>query len=297
MGPNCAYFTLSSLSWQRFGIIALMTPDQGIRPTVPIKEPTFEDLVGRDRKELSGKPFLTIPNREQIARVSKFPKVEFVPVAGRDVFVSPDIDPDLSIASVRWRYDLVDALAGKLEEKFGHIDRDELLNTGDLDNAFHGNVAIRATACSLDGRIAYTKTRPPLRPWGEPREITVNVGSIEDLLDGRTEYGISRVYVEPINVRDKQRPRPLGWYVSNYLYTQTINIRRSLIEHGPPDSEEAVYPVLMVYDMSFCHGNFSDGYRVHLPTEDDTAPEAVLGAFLYPIPTYFVDLEQEPERI
>lgn len=246
-----------------------MTPDQGIIPRGIYTE-------------ISRKPLIVTPTAQQIARIAQIPKAEYVSPLQEESILVAESNPNLEIIS--WVRDIGKFLAGRLEEKFGALDRDEFINSKVLDRAFQGNVCLRATACSLEGNFTYRGRFYPVQPWEEPEETTIHIASLEDLLGGRNESGRTVSMVEPVDLRNEQRIYKLGKFPERWLFRHATGVRETLLKHEAGDKVGAIFPVLMAYDLKFCQGNFGDGYRVHLPSEIGEAREAVLGGFVVDLP-------------
>lgn len=231
--------------------------------------------------ETSNKPLVTTPTPEQIVRLSKIPKVEYVSVLGSSPVFRPEgVVPTIDPVILGHSDNLWDVLVGLVERRFGSINRDEALASDVLDSAFNGNVCIRSTACSLNESFSFSSrgnALPPFRSYTS--DVTVHVASIEELMEGKTEHG-TWANVEPVNLRDPHRVYPLGKFPGKYLGVHAAEIRKALSKDGNESKAEAVFPVMIVYDLAVCRGNFGDNYHVELPETSENARQVVLGAYV-----------------
>lgn len=235
--------------------------------------------------ERSRRPLLVTPTPEQITRILQTPGAEYFSRLGDQPVMLPDTLHDLAfMLDMPEEYQVYTlrglfgrSLIERVEERFKGVTSNTQIDV------MGGNVAIRGTACSLDGHYAYKKeVRYNLRDL--PEEIEVDIGSLEDIMEGKAEHGGTAVNVEPVDLQYPERVYPIGKFPNTYLFYHASQLRQELRTHGADDS--AIFPILVIYNLDFCKGNFGDGYHIHFPKDRDEAKKAVLGSIVldYPLP-------------
>lgn len=239
---------------------------------------SYSTAMERQRRgvftEISRRPLLVTPSPEQIARIAAIPKAEYVSTVGEEPIFFPEDTRDMSIPRYKpglYRpRTILDTLVQRVEEKFG----DQPVNPN--KEIMRGNVAIRATACSLDGPFVFNRVQIRSRwdsYWNPEKEVV----SLEEIVDGKSDHGSKRVNVEPVNLQNPKRLYKIGGFPQTYLMYHATTLREEL--QAANQSLEGIFPVLIVYKIDAVKGDFSFRYHIYLGDMENPG-EAVLGAFV-----------------
>lgn len=195
------------------------------------KIPDSERIIGERRGVFtsSGVPILISPTREQLNGLPKDPRLTYFSTLGSaPILLDVDLDERSSNSIVRpnspyFQEYCLKPLNERLRKDFPHTP----------------SVAIRGSACSIEGPIPYIDIMK------HPGSGTIR--SIAQIMLDGTDTGLSKTSVGQLDLRDETSV--IKGYPATYMQFYSVSFRSFLeLQNGKPD---AVFPLFLVYDLKF----------------------------------------------